>query len=218
MTKTLKTIGLTALATGYSSAATIVWDPVNTATTESDIITAGTLHVSSNSASGADQTINGVTFTGQAGGALGSNAAGTFYTTGSGSNTTGSVSLDALLDSHSYSVGAGPVTFDITGLNIGDTYQIQIIAVGDTRGCCNTRVQSFSGDGTTYSGDLSRNDPASVVGTFVADGATQTIFVNGPTDPGLSGFQVRNITPIPEPSALLLAGLSGLSFLIRRRK
>lgn len=114
--------------------------------------------------------------------------------------------------------GSGSFTFDITGLNVGDSYDIQIFAVGDTRGCCSTRTQSFSGDGVVFSDLLSRNDPSSVVGSFVADADFQTITVNGPTDPGLSGFQVRNVTAIPEPSAFLLAGLSGLSLLLRRRK
>ena len=218
MKETLKVLGLTALATAIAPAATISWQPAVANTTESDIITGGTLVVASNSAGATDQTINGVTFTAQGGGPLASNAAGTFYTTGSGANTTGSASLDALLDSHSYVAGSGSFTFDITGLNVGDSYDIQIFAVGDTRGCCSTRTQSFSGDGVVFSDLLSRNDPSSVVGSFVADAEIQTITVNGPTDPGLSGFQVRNVTGIPEPSAFLLAGLSGLSLLLRRRK
>lgn len=213
MKNTIKTM-LALVVTGSASAATITWSPVIVSTTAGDISTDGTLHVSSNSSGPTDQTINGVTFSADAAGPLGSNAAGTFYTTGTGVNTTGDIGLDNLLDSHSY-LGGGGANFDITGLIAGNAYQIQIIAVGDTRGCCGTRQQNFSGDGVVISGDLSRVDPSSVLGTFVADGATQNIIVGGATDPGLSGYQVR---AIPEPSGIMLLGLSGMAFLFRRRK
>lgn len=68
-----------------------------------------------------------------------------------------------------------------------------------------------------FSEDLTREAPASVVATFITDGPMQNIIVDGPTDPGLSGFQVRNTT-VPEPSGILLCGLSGIAFLLRRRK
>lgn len=214
----IKQLSLALLVTGSTSAATITWDPVVANTTAADILTGGSLHESSNSAGTTDETINGVLFTSQSAGPLASNANGTFFTAGTGVNTTGDIGLDALLDSHSYSVG-GPssATFDITGLTPGDTYQIQIIAVGDTRGCCATRSQSFGGDGS-FSADLSRADPSSVVGTFVADvGGSQTITANGSQDGGLSGFQVRNVS-VPEPGSALLSlvGLIGLA--ARRRR
>lgn len=218
MKNTINLIGLTVVAMGAASAASITWQPVLVNTTAGDIITDGSLHSSSNSAGGSDQTINGVTFSADAVGPLGSNAGGTFYTTGTGVNTTGDVSLDGLLDSHSYIAGGG--SFDISGLVAGNSYTIQIIAVGDTRGCCADRNQQFGGGGNV-SGDLRRGDPSSVVGNFIADGPTQTIdvLVGGGTssDPGLSGFQVRNVT-IPEPGTALLsfAGLLGLA--LRRRR
>jgi hypothetical protein len=216
MKNTIKTLTLALVVTGSASAASITWSPVIVNTTAGDISTDGTLHSSSNSSGSTDQTINGVTFSANASGPLASNAGGTFYTTGGGVNTTGDIGLDTLLDSHSYQ-GGGGANFDIIGLTPGDTYQIQIIAVGDTRGCCATREQNYSGDGVVVSGDLLRADPSSVLGTFVADGSTQNIMVGGTTDPGLSGYQVRNVA-VPEPSGVLLLGLSGMAFLFRRRK
>ena len=217
MRKTISNLALAVIATGSVSAAAITWDAPIVNTTAADISTDGTLHIASNSAGPTDQTINGVTFSAQSGGPLASNASGTFYTTGGGVNTTGDIGLDTLLDSHSYQ-GGGGANFDIIGLTSGDTYEIQIIGVGDTRGCCATREQNFSDDGVVFSGDLLRSDPSSVIGTFLADAATQNIIVGGATDPGLSGFQVRNISTIPEPGTALLsfAGLLGMA--LRRRR
>jgi len=218
MKLTTKTLSLVMVGACSASAATITWDPVIVNTTAADIITAGSLHVASNSADSDDATINGVVFAAQPAGPLSSNADGTFWTTGSGVNTTGDPGLDILLDSHSYAVGTpSSESFDITGLTSGESYAIQIIAVGDTRTCCSTRTQNF-GDGVgAPSGDLTRNDPSSVVGYFTADGPTQTIVVNGSTDGGISGFQVRR-EAIPEPGSALLSLVGLLGLAARRRR
>jgi hypothetical protein len=59
-----------------------------------------------------------------------------------------------------------------------------------------------------------------VTGTFIADGAAQFVrFDNLSTGSQLlSGYQLRDVTPIPEPSIawLAVAGMSGL--LVRRRR
>lgn len=210
----IKQMSMALLVIGSASAATITWDPVVVNTTAADILTDGILHIAVDAASSDDNTINGVTFVG--GNPLANNAEGTFYTTGVGVNTTGDVGLDNLLDSHSYATGSPSATsFDIVGLSIGTVYDIQIIAVGDTRDCCSTRTQSFGGDGS-FSGDLFRGDPSSVVGRFTATAATQTITVNGSQDGGLSGYQVRAAVPEPSSVLLSLAGLIGLAG--RRRR
>ena len=64
---------------------------------------------------------------------------------------------------------------------------------------------------------------SSVLGTFVADGATQNIIVGNIivgniTDPILSAYQVRAVATVPEPSGVFLLGLSGITFLFHRRK
>ena len=211
---TTKTLSFVALAACSASAATISWDAAVINTTAADIITDGSLHIAVDAASSNDNTINGVTFVG--GNPLVSNAEGNFWT-GAGVNTTGDAGLDDLLNSHSYTGGTPSLaSFDINSLTVGDSYAIQIIAVGDTRGCCGTRTQNYDGGGG-ISADLTRSDPASVVGFFVADGLTQTINVNGSQDGGLSGYQVRNVT-IPEPSSALLSLVGLLGLTARRRR
>ena len=213
MKTTTKTLSFVALAACSASAATITWDAAVINTTAADIITDGSLHIAVDAASSNDNTINGVTFVG--GNPLASNAEGSFWT--QGGVTTGDVGLDDLLNSHSYT-GGNPslASFDINSLTVGDSYAIQIIAVGDTRNCCAGRTQNYDGGGG-ISADLTRSDPASVVGFFVADGVTQTITVNGSQDGGLSGYQVRNVT-IPEPSSALLSLVGLLGLAARRRR
>ena len=210
---TTKTLSFVALAACSASAATISWDAAVINTTAADIITDGSLHIAVDAASSNDNTVNGVTFVG--GNPLVQNAEGSFWT--QAGVTTGDAGLDDLLNSHSYT-GGNPslASFDINSLTVGDSYAIQIIAVGDTRGCCAARTQNYDGGGG-ISADLTRSDPASVVGFFVADGVTQTITVNGSQDGGLSGYQVRNVT-IPEPSSALLSLVGLLGLTARRRR
>jgi hypothetical protein len=215
MKSTTKNLALTMLASCSASAATITWDPIVVNTTASDILTAGTLHIAIDAASTDNNTVNGVTFVG--GNPLTGNGEGTFWTLGAGVNTTGDLGLDNLLDSHSYTPATpSSGTFDIVGLTVGESYLIQIIAVGDTRGCCAGRTQSFGGGGS-FSADLTRSDPSSVVGYFTADAITQTITANGSQDGGLSGYQVRNVA-IPEPGSALLSLVGLLGMAARRRR
>ncbi|MGC6465857.1 MAG: PEP-CTERM sorting domain-containing protein [Akkermansiaceae bacterium] len=211
-----------ALVLGMSAAhgAVISWDAPIVNTTAADILTTGSLVVAVDAGSSDNSVVNGVTFVPGVTGTtqLGSAAEGTFWTTGGGVNTTGDAGLDALLDSHSWQGGTpSNGSFVIEGLTIGQAYDVQIIAVGDTRGCCAGRTQNFGGDGGSFSADLLRSDPSSVTGTFVADAITQTIVVNGSQDGGISGYQVRT-SAIPEPGSamLLLLGVAGAG--LRRRR
>ena len=135
---------------------------------------------------------------------LGPSGVGTgTYFTGDGGDT-GDVNLNTLLNSHVWS--GAEWSFSLTGLTTGTSYQIQLIGAGDTRACCSARNQR-GGDGEageSVSGDFSRSGVGSVIGTFTAGGAAQTIrvlpgTVNG-VDPGLSGYVLRELTPpTPQP-------------------
>ncbi|MDA7613677.1 hypothetical protein N8586_00950 [Verrucomicrobiales bacterium] len=116
----------------------------------------------------------------------GGNAEGTFWTGDGG--TTGDDVLDSVYNSHGWNGDGASITLD--GLTAGESYQVQLLGAGDTRGCCNTRNQAAS-DGTNVSGDFPRGN-SSVIGTFTAAGASQEIMIISGTDngvdPGLSAF------------------------------
>ncbi|NCF93903.1 MAG: hypothetical protein GWQ05_23525 [Verrucomicrobiaceae bacterium] len=116
----------------------------------------------------------------------GGNAEGTFWTGDGG--TTGDDILDSIYNSHGWNGDGASITLD--GLTAGESYQVQLLGAGDTRGCCNTRNQAAS-DGTNVSGDFPRGN-SSVIGTFTAAGASQEIMIISGTDngvdPGLSAF------------------------------
>ena len=130
---------------------------------------------------------------------LGPSGTGTdVYFTGDGGDT-GDVNLNAVLNSHVW--GGAAWSFTLSGLTAGKNYQIQLIGAGDTRSCCSARNQR-AGDGEgveSVSADFSRSGVGSVIGTFSAGGAEQTVrvlpgLVNG-TDPGLSGYILRELAP-----------------------
>ena len=105
----------------------------------------------------------------------------------------------------------------------GQTYEIQLW-IADTRGCCLNRQKHFgsapdSVEVTLNSGAADGSNTDMVIGTFIADSSTQILsFVGGAAShPQYNAIQVRDITPIPEPSSLSLLALAGMS-LCRRRK
>ena len=121
----------------------------------------------------------------------GGNAEGTFFTGDGG--TTGNPELDAVYNSHGWN-GAG-ASITLSGLTAGESYQVQLLGAGDTRGCCDTRNQAGDDGQGNVSGDFERGN-TSVIGSFTAAGATQDIMIVSGTDngvdPGLSGFIVTD--------------------------
>jgi len=220
----LMSLSLLACATGLSSGALVSWGAVGTNIQAGDILESGSPFLAVNG--GTDTAILTVgsntfypsPFTGAVSGSVSNTGNGGFY-----SPSSGDVNLDAVLDSHTYISGANPSgqgTVTIEGLTVGNTYEAQFIGVGDDRGCCAGRVQFVDDGNGNVSGGLTRGTGDWVVGTFVADAASQNFYVTGETDPGLSGLVIRDlgVTAVPEPSAavLSLAGLLGL--MVRRRR
>ena len=188
-----------------SVAAPVTWQAPFNITAASDIDTSGTLVEAKNATDGTSPTVNvggeAILFEAVAIAPNNTNT-GTFFT-GDGGDT-GDAAFNTVLDSHSYS--GSEWSFQLTGLSPGADYQIQIIGGGDTRGCCSSRNQR-GGDGESpenISGDFSRSGVGSVVGTFTAAGATQTIRllpgINDGTDPAISGYVLRAVAP-PTPQA-----------------
>ena len=131
--------------------------------------------------------------------------------------TTENDELDAIFDNHGW-VGGGPeggaiAVLELLDLEIGESYQIQLIGAADDRGCCEYRqMEIWNDDLETVDDDLwfgRSNDfdeddergPGSTIGTFVADADNQLIYLVGTSelddgagnlgngaDPGLSAY------------------------------
>jgi hypothetical protein len=108
----------------------------------------------------------------------------------------------------------------LTGLTPGDTYQVQLFA-GRSHTCCANRSQRF-GDGNGHfsaSIDFTPLSYVSIVGTFVADGTSQTLVFDDNTDnPVLSAYVLRDVTGLPEPEAGAWAAMAGLAAVIVHRR
>ncbi|MGC6564376.1 MAG: discoidin domain-containing protein, partial [Akkermansiaceae bacterium] len=122
-------------------------------------------------------------------------------------HTTDDEDLDALLDSHSW-LGGNPAEVSVTlnNLVVGKTYQVQLIGVGDNRGCCSGRTyEADNGAGVYDTGfSFSRGDVSSMIGTFDADDTTQVILWRslnndgGNNDPGFSGIVVLQLQDLTD--------------------
>ena len=137
-------------------------------------------------------------------------------------NGIGDPAWAAIVSSFEYSNGSDvdAATF-LSGLTPGLSYQVQFFA-GRSDPCCAGRTQTFGDGEGNVSAPISHAPLAfqSIVGTFVADAATQRIVfddsVNAPTP---SAYVLRDVTLVPEPGswALMLAGVGLLGGLLRRR-
>ena len=207
-------------AISSASAAVITFGTADLTTTATDISTNGTSVqatnlVSDNSLAGGTTIVNGVTF-------QNTNLFGNGYAPLNPGITIGDAA-DGLYSSFGY---GGATTQTLTGLTIGQQYELQIF-MGDNRGCCNGRSLTVgdadgdtSNDVTFAYGSGNGANGASIIGTFTADATTQNFFVTISTASSaeLSAFQLRDITPVPEPSSTALIGLGGLALILRRRK
>jgi hypothetical protein len=157
---------------------------------------------------------------------------------GSGAFNNLSSSYGRLLSAGASSTFYDTLSLTMTGLTIGNTYQFQwwdnnsSFASSDANGVTPGYSTAMAGNGEGDSVGLNANDggnPGSLgqfaIGTFTADDTTQVIDFNGSsgyggTDPLINAIQLRDITPVPEPStwALLAVGLvfAGQKFYSRR--
>ena len=110
-------------------------------------------------------------------------------------------------------------------MNPGDTYQLEYWA-NDGRSGVNARTETLIGGGNTSavldegSGTGGTGVGQFILGTFVADSTgEESLTIDGPS-PIITLLQIRDITPVPEPSTFALLG-GGLCMMLagfRRKK
>jgi len=210
----------------------VTWQGPMTIAGPSDVLTTGTLFgtwAPFSGDAGGGLTVNGVTF--QASPTL-PNAASTFDNgTGSGSfrtPTTSDPNYGDLMTAGAFGNNNTPYSISWNGMTSGDTYAVQVWVNDGRNSTVNARTETITGGGSTSaslaygSGDTGAGQ--FVIGTFVADvsGAETLTFTAGPTIPSaqFNLIQVRDLTPVPEPSAaaLSLIGFGALVGVLRKRK
>lgn len=209
------------------NAASIVWGSPTNISGESDVSTNGTLLSAVNPGlygpSGQATTVNGVNFIAWATGGSGAPTDpsgvftltpapgfGIFTTSGLGSASAPFSALSSayrvLLDGSDYASNSGQtqfngsITMTINGLAVGNTYEFQSWT-NDSRPFSTGPLMASTGS-TSVLLDPNTTDSAGglgqyVIGTFVADSATQSIlFSTTGNAVGHSGYQLRLITAI----------------------
>jgi len=207
----------------YASAVTNLWQAPRPINNGSEVSTQGTLVIArqaTGSASGgnADQTVNGVTFLGNANtenGVTFSVAGQTGYhpTTFISTKTfsgTNAVAYAAMLAGAWYGSTA-PVTLGLEGLTLGHQYLIQIW-VADFRQLTNSRSETITGTSGSdvnpptllyLTGDGVNSASGTgqyVIGTFTATGPNVTFNLTGNQSSQLNAFQLRDLTPSGRPN------------------
>ena len=133
--------------------------------------------------------------------------------------TGGDASWDSINDSGIYRFnGSNALQVRLQGLTNGQNYQVQLFASEDLNAGNRTSFYSDAASAGNISSELRMGDKDYVVGTFIASGTTQDIFVQ-PGNIGVAYLDAVSLTTIPEPGTYaLLAGLLGLSYVAMRRR
>ncbi|MFC0018838.1 PEP-CTERM sorting domain-containing protein [Roseibacillus persicicus] len=249
--------GLALALSSQLPAATISWQPsvdmYQGSTTETFVNTEGTSIVAYNNTTDITSgdtavTVNGVSFTPQNTGIPLVGVGGATITINGGTDNENAFGDGDFSNNGSiYHLIRGG-TFEISsvtlsGLTIGQTYLVQAFNHDGRNSRHNDFITGYDGTSSAPAGtsQLSNYETDgepdiggarvgdSIIGTFLADSATQVITIYGSGNNGASwasgnsqsqinAIQLRAIEPIPEPSSALLVGLAGTVLLLRRRK
>ena len=184
---------LTALNwTAVTQGAPINWGRVKDVSSSTEVINRGTLIEAFNAGgttSGRDQTVNGVLFTGTS--ALLSQARDQDVF----SRDTGDAAYNALLSSMDTGGGTDLVSLEVGGgkLSVGTEYRIQVWWAADQ---ASSVVPVVVGDGESSANTVTlKSTPGQfTIGSFIADGNTQTITLESPDfgDTYLTAYQIRD--------------------------
>lgn len=235
----LAVVSAFALISSTSHAAIITWGLPTNISGDSDVSTAGTLFQAANVGDGTtpSPTINGVTFPAFVMGSGPSFTLGDFtlacpswingysgYGYGSGPFSGLSSAYQGLLGYGNYGNAAAVVmTLTITNLTIGNSYQFQWWVNDSRQVWAGQTVDATAGNSVTL--DANTTEAAGgigqhVLGTFVADGTSQTIDFQGNAGNATlqNAYQLRDITPVPEPASATLLMLGAAALAARRRR
>ena len=151
-----------------------------------------------------------------------------FSGVGAGDPTTGGITaaqFEGALDTVNFAAAAATITIELTGLDIGTSYDVQFFFNDERFGGAFTpnggqprTVTIDDGAGNTFT----LNNTQFVTGTFEATAQTQDFAITGGTNgSGNFGPHINLVTfaeTVPEPSSALLLGLGGLALGLRRRR
>jgi hypothetical protein len=219
-----------ALAISAQAQSSVNWQSPLTISGASDVSTLGTLFgtwapYNGNASSGL--TVNGVAF--QAFSDL-PGATDTFDNGGGNGTyatpTTADANYNTLLNAGAFGNGSGAYTLSWNGMTVGNTYLVQLWVNDGRNSTVNARTETVTGGANTslalQYGSGESGPGQYVIGTFVATDASETLTLTpGAAIPSaqFNLLQVRDITPVPEPTAavLCLTGL-GMLFAFSRKK
>lgn len=218
------------LATASKAQSTITWQAPVTISGASDVNTSGALFgtwapYNGNASSGL--TVNGVTF--QAFPDL--PGASQTFDNGGGNGTfatlnTGDNNYNNLLNAGAFGNNSTPYSLSWNGMTIGNTYLVQFWVNDGRNDTVNQRTETVTGGANTSLalayGSGSSGAGQYIIGTFVAASDSETLTLTpGAAFPSaqFNLIQVRDLTPVPEPSAIALGSFGiGMLLLLRRKK
>lgn len=223
-----------------SPAATITWGTPTAIASESDVSVNGTTIIARQATlTNADQTVNGVLFSGsvntQNGVTFGLPSGWGGYDPNSyvlgaaGTPGTLSTAYQTMLTGGWFADGPGTSTFSLSGLTVGQDYQLQIWVADYRQFPPNVynRSETFTAGNTSDPLTFLQTNPSGInlgassgsyiLGLFTADGSTQTVDISSAQSRQLNALQLR---AVPEPSAVVLGGLGlvGMLGIFRRRR
>jgi len=183
----------------------ISWSTAQNILNDFDVNTSGTLYASWNPQNGSPQNVNGVSFSGGLPGlsiSAGFDAGYNAYPP----SPSGSAAYNTDLQYGAYTYG-GVDTFSWNGMTSGNSYLVQMwFSTGH-----NERTDTITAGNSV---NVTEGVTSGSSGQYVIE----TISMTGPY-PNLNMIQIRDITPVPEPSTLaFLATGTGALLLALRRK